>query len=119
MFFYLSSSDGGLAKNTFYQSWLAGLDIQSHSVLALAVQRRHNVWQLRHWWQHKLSQAVLRNVFLEHSDNLLQVLRQWRVQLPKYISLRIALPAQRVLQQRLPQPDMRLKEPQRDDYISI
>nr|CDS56141.1 putative pilus assembly protein [Serratia symbiotica] len=119
MFFYLSSSDGGLAKNMFYQSWQVGLDIQNHSVRALAVQRRRNGWQLRHWWQHKLSQAVLRDGCLEHSDALIQVLRQWRVQLPKYISLRIALPAQRVLQQRMPQPDARLKEPQRNDYISI
>lgn len=119
MFFYLSSSDGGLAKNMFYQSWQVGLDIQSHSVRALAVQRRRNGWQLRHWWQHKLLQAVLRDGCLEHSDALIQVLRQWRVQLPKYISLRIALPAQRVLQQRMPQPDARLKEPQRNNYISI
>jgi pilus assembly protein HofM len=44
----------------------------------------------------KLSQAALLDYCLEHSDALFQVLRQWRVQLPTYISLRIALPAQRL-----------------------
>ncbi len=121
MFFNLnlSSSDGGLAKNMFYQSWQVGLDIQNQSVRALAVQRLRDGWQLRHWWQHKLSQAVLCDGCLEHSNALIQELRQWSVQLPKYISRCIALPAQRVLQQRMPQPDALLKEPQRNDYISI
>ena len=46
------------------------------------------------------------------------VLRQWRTRLPRHISLRIALPAQRVLQQTLPLPDKRLREPVRHDYIT-
>ncbi|WP_129543431.1 pilus assembly protein PilM [Serratia sp. 1D1416] len=102
----------------FSQSWQVGLDIQNNGVRALAAQRRRNGWQLRHWWQHRLPQAVLRDGCLEPSESLIQALRQWRVQLPRHISLRIALPAQRVLQQRMPQPDARLKEPERDDYIS-
>ncbi len=38
---------------------------------------------------------------------LIRALRQWRVKLPRHISLRIALPAQRVLQQRMARPDAR------------
>ena len=54
----------------------------------------------------------------EPSEFLIRALRQWRVQLPRHISLRIALPAQRVLQQRMARPDVRLREPERSDYIS-
>ncbi|MGP2705764.1 pilus assembly protein PilM, partial [Serratia marcescens] len=83
----------------------------------LAVQRRRNGWQLRHWWQQTLPQAVLRDGCLAPSEALIRALRQWRVQLPRHISLRIALPAQRVLQQCMAQPDARLREPERSDYI--
>ncbi|CAI1102983.1 type IV pilus assembly protein PilM [Serratia entomophila] len=102
----------------FPQSWQVGLDIQSDSVRALAAQRRRNGWQLRHWWQHRLPQPVLRDGCLEPSESLIHALRQWRIQLPRHISLRIALPAQRVLQHRMPPPDARLREPDRNDYIS-
>lgn len=80
-------------------------------------QRRRNGWQLRHWWQQTLPQAVLRDGCLAPSEALIRALRQWRVQLPRHISLRIALPAQRVLQQCMAQPDARLREPERSDYI--
>jgi len=102
----------------FTQAWQVGLDIQSHCVRALAAQRRRNGWQLRHWWQQTLPQPVLREGCLEQTDALIKALRQWRVQLPRHISLRIALPAQRVLQHQMPLPDARLKEPVRGDYIT-
>ncbi len=102
----------------FPQAWQVGLDIQIDCVRAVAAQRRRNGWQLRHWWQQALPQAVLRDGCLEPSEFLIRALRQWRVQLPRHISLRIALPAQRVLQQRMARPDARLREPERSDYIS-
>ncbi|AUU10573.1 pilus assembly protein PilM [Serratia marcescens] len=101
----------------FPQAWQVGLDIQIDCVRAVAAQRRRNGWQLRHWWQQALPQAVLRDGCLEPSEFLVRALRQWRVQLPRHISLRIALPAQRVLQQRMTKPDARLREPERSDYI--
>ncbi len=79
----------------FPQAWQVGLDIQIDCVRAVAAQRRRNGWQLRHWWQQALPQAVLRDGCLEPSEFLIRALRQWRVQLPRHISLRIALPAQR------------------------
>lgn len=102
----------------FSQVWQVGLDIQSNCVRALAAQRRRNGWQLRHWWQQALPQPVLRDGYLEGSDMLVTVLKQWRTRLPRHISLRIALPAQRVLQQTLPQPDSRLREPVRHAYVT-
>jgi pilus assembly protein HofM len=102
----------------FSQTWQVGLDIQDHSVRALAAQRRRNGWQLRHWWQQALPYSALRAGNLESSEMLVTVLKQWRSRLPRHISLRIALPAQRVLQQTLPLPDLRLQEPVRHDYIT-
>ncbi|HGM5491990.1 TPA: type IV pilus biogenesis protein PilM [Serratia fonticola] len=102
----------------FSQTWQVGLDIQDHCVRALAAQRRRNGWQLRHWWQQHLSDSALRQGKLECSETLVAALKQWRSRLPRHISLRIALPAQRVLQQTLPLPDLRLQEPVRHDYIT-
>lgn len=102
----------------FSQAWQVGLDIQSNRICALAAQRRRNGWQLRHWWQQRLPQAVLREGCIEQPEVLVRALRQWRVQLPRHICLRIALPAQRVLQHQMTMPDARLKEPARGDYIT-
>ncbi|WP_431224648.1 type IV pilus biogenesis protein PilM [Serratia sp. L9] len=102
----------------FSQAWQVGLDIQNNCIMALAVQRRRNGWQLRHWWQQALAQPVLHEGVMAESEMLVAVLKQWRIRLPRHISLRIALPAQRVLQQTLPLPDDRLRESVRHDYIT-
>lgn len=102
----------------FFQAWQVGLDIQSRSLRAIAVQRRRSGWQLRHWWQQTLPCPVLRDGYLDQSESLIPLLRQWRTRLPRHISLRIALPAQRVLQHRMPAPDPRLQEPARSGYIT-
>lgn len=103
----------------FSQTWQVGLDIQSNCVRALAAQPRRSGWQLRHWWQQALPMPVLRDGYLESSETLITLLKQWRIRLPRHISLRIALPAQRVLQHTLPLPDVRLREPVRHDYITM
>lgn len=102
----------------FSPVWQVGLDIQSHSIRALAAQRRRSGWQLRHWWQYLLPTPVLRDGYLEDPDTLIAALKLWRIRLPRHISLRIALPAQRALQQTLPLPDHRLGEPIRHAYIT-
>lgn len=102
----------------FSQAWTVGLDIQSNSVRALAAQRRRGGWQLRHWWQQSLPCPILRDGYLDQSESLIPLLRQWRTRLPRHISLRIALPVQRVLQQHIPIPDRRLHEPARSGYIT-
>ncbi|SLM64897.1 MULTISPECIES: type IV pilus biogenesis protein PilM [Dickeya] len=100
-----------------YPIWQVGLDIQNNMVRALAVQRRRHGWQLRHWWQLPLPDDTLRGASLHHPEALCTVLRQWRQELPRYISLRLGFPASRVLQQRLAMPDSRLREPYRGGYI--
>ncbi|MCV9879441.1 type IV pilus biogenesis protein PilM [Brenneria izbisi] len=100
-----------------YHIWRVGLDIQNGFMRALAVQQRRNGWQLRHWWQFPLPDDTLHLGSLHHTEALCEVLRQWRRLLPRHISLRVAFPAQQVLQQRLPAPDSRLREPERSRYI--
>ncbi|MGM3182236.1 type IV pilus biogenesis protein PilM [Dickeya oryzae] len=100
-----------------YPIWQVGLDIQNGVMRALAVQRRRHSWQLRHWWQLPLPDDILRGGSLHHPAALCTVLRQWRHELPRFVSLRLGFPAPRVLQQRLPMPDYRLREPQRGEYI--
>ncbi|NKI75665.1 pilus assembly protein HofM [Dickeya sp. CFBP 2040] len=100
-----------------YPIWQVGLDIQNGFMRALAVQRRRHGWQLRHWWQLPLPDSTLRGGSLHHPASLCTVLRQWRQELPRFVSLRLGFPAARVLQQRLAMPDHRLREPQRGNYI--
>ncbi|MGM3162691.1 type IV pilus biogenesis protein PilM [Dickeya undicola] len=101
-----------------YPIWQVGLDIQNGVVRALAVQRRRHGWQLRHWWQLPLPGGTLSGGSLHHPAALCTVLRQWRQELPRFVSLRLGFPASRVLQQRLTMPDRRLREPRRGEYIA-
>ncbi|WP_409158756.1 type IV pilus biogenesis protein PilM [Pectobacterium sp. B2J-2] len=100
-----------------YHIWRVGVDIQNGFMRALAVQRRRNGWQLRHWWQCPLPDDTLRSGSLHHTEALCEALRTWRRLLPGHISLRVAVPAQLILQQHLPMPDRRLQEPERSLYI--
>lgn len=100
-----------------YHIWRVGLDIQNGVVRALAVQRRRDGWQLRHWWQLPLPSDTLRAGSLHDPDSLCEVLHQWRRELPRFISLRIALPPALIFQQRMAAPDSRLREPERSGYI--
>ncbi|MBA0206547.1 MULTISPECIES: type IV pilus biogenesis protein PilM [Pectobacterium] len=100
-----------------YHIWRVGLDIQNGFMRALAVQRRRDGWQLRHWWQCPLPDDTLRTGSLHHTETLCEALRTWRRLLPAHISLRVGFPAQLILQQHLPMPDRRLQEPGRSLYI--
>ncbi|WKA62141.1 type IV pilus biogenesis protein PilM [Pectobacterium aroidearum] len=100
-----------------YHIWRVGLDIQNGFMRALAVQRRRDGWQLRHWWQCPLPDDTLRTGSLHHTEALCEALRTWRRLLPAHISLRVGFPAQLILQQHLTMPDRRLQEPGRSLYI--
>ncbi|MFJ5510438.1 type IV pilus biogenesis protein PilM [Pectobacterium jejuense] len=100
-----------------YHIWQVGVDIQNGFMRALAVQRRRDGWQLRHWWQYPLPDDTLRSGSLHHTEALCEALRTWRRLLPRHISLRVGFPAQLILQQHLPLPDRRLQEPERSLYI--
>lgn len=99
------------------QAWQVGLDIQAGFARAIAVQRRRHGWQLRHWWQHSLPDFTLREGILHETAPLIAILSSWRKTLPSTFSLRISLPAQRIMQQRMAMPDGRLREPARSAFI--
>jgi pilus assembly protein HofM len=109
--------DKEIGLNMAYHIWRVGLDIQNGFMRALAVQRRRDGWQLRHWWQCPLPDDTLRTGSLHHTEALCEALRTWRRLLPAHISLRVGFPAQLILQQHLPMPDRRLQEPGRSLYI--
>lgn len=100
-----------------YHIWQVGVDIQNGLMRALAVQRRRQGWQLRHWWQIPLPADTLRGGSLHQSEGLCDVLTTWRRALPQRISLRVGFPTQCILQQRLAMPDRRVREPERSWYI--
>jgi pilus assembly protein HofM len=68
-----------------------GLDIQNDYARAIAVQRRRNGWQLRHWWQQPLPQVVMRQGILHETEQLIAILSRWRHSLPSTISLHSGL----------------------------
>ncbi|AJJ64485.1 type IV pilus biogenesis protein PilM [Yersinia aldovae] len=102
----------------YSQSWQVGLDIQMEAIRALAVVRRRYGWQLRYWWHQSLPSGVLREGILHQPDIVSEQLKLLHKQLPKNISLRIALPTQRILQHTIPTPDKRLREPARGGFIN-
>ncbi|WP_127960097.1 type IV pilus biogenesis protein PilM [Serratia microhaemolytica] len=102
----------------FSQRWQIGLDIDSHCIRAVAVQRHRHGWQLRQCWQLPQQQPLLREGQITQNALLISALKHWRTALPKQFSLRLALPAQRILQQPMPLPDLRLREPMRHSYIT-
>lgn len=102
----------------YSQYWQVGLDIQIDAIRVLAVVRRRYGWQLRYWWHQTLPSGVLREGILQQPDIVSDKLKLLRKQLPRHISLRIALPAQRILQHTIPTPDRRLREPERGGFIN-
>ncbi|CNI53251.1 pilus assembly protein PilM [Yersinia mollaretii] len=102
----------------YTQYWQVGLDIQMEAIRALAVVRRRHGWQLRYWWHHPLPAGTLSDGILQQPDIVSDKLKLLRQQLPRHISLRIALPAQRILQHAMAAPDRRLREPEREGYIN-
>lgn len=102
----------------YSQYWQVGLDIQIDAIRVLAVVRRRYGWQLRYWWHQTLPSGVLREGILQQPDIVSDKLKLLRKQLPRHISLRIALPAQRILQHTIPTPDRRLREPEREGFIN-
>ena len=100
-----------------FQRWQIGLDIQNGKFCAVAIQRRRQGWQLRHWQQQTLPEDTLKNGVLQSSPGLLEALRQWRCQLPGRYSLRVGLPPQLELQRSLPQPEVTLSETALNRYV--
>ncbi|WP_413721577.1 pilus assembly protein PilM [Sodalis sp. RH24] len=95
-------------------TWQVGLAFENGTARALAVQRRRQGWQLRHWWQQPMPEGAEGTP----SAALEQLLAVWRRQLPGRISLRVCLPSTEFLHRRMAAPDHRLGEPEREWYIT-
>lgn len=50
-----------------FQRWQIGLDIQNGKLCTVAIQRRRQGWQLRHWQQQTLPDDALKNGVLQSS----------------------------------------------------
>ena len=101
-----------------FQTWQVGLDIQNGQICALAIQRRRNGWQLRHWWRHALPHDTLTNGLVQRPEPVIALLQHWRRQLPYRLSLRVGFPPQLVLQRSVKLPQTQLREPERSNYIT-
>ncbi|MEL4015482.1 pilus assembly protein PilM [Dryocola clanedunensis] len=99
-------------------TWQIGLEIQRETLRAVAVQRQRQGWQLRHWWQLPVPEHTFRDGVVHSSESLIEVLAQWRRELPLRHQLRVAFPSQRTLQRPVPAPDNRLREPEREAYLA-
>lgn len=93
-----------------FQTWQVGLDIQNGQLCAIAIQRRRNGWQLRHWWQHTLPQDTLSNGLVQRPEKVVSVLQRWRPLLPSRIALRVGFPPQLVMQRQLSLPATRMRD---------
>ncbi|TDB44239.1 type IV pilus biogenesis protein PilM [Photorhabdus luminescens] len=99
--------------------WYVGLDIQNGALRAVAAIKRRDGWQLRHCWQYLLSDTVMPEGRLQRPEILCDILNQWRQELPKKISFRLALPVQQTLQKSLTlPPDINLKEQEQGWFIN-
>lgn len=101
-----------------FRIWQVGLAFENGTARALAVQRRRQGWQLRHWWQQPMPEAAPDGNAGPPPGGLAQLLATWRRQLPGRISLRVSLPATEFIHRRMAAPDHRLGEPEREWYIT-
>jgi len=99
------------------EKWQIGLDIQPHAYYAVAVARRQEGWQLRGCWHQPLAEPAALSGSPPTPETQKAALRRWRAGLPRRFSLRLALPAARVLQRALPAPSPQLREPHREAFL--
>ena len=97
--------------------WQIGLDIQLHGCYAIAVVRHRGGYQLRGGWHLPLPADEPLSGEPVLPGSRLESLRRWRALLPRRFSLRVALPAARVLQRSLPAPAAQLQEPHREAFL--
>lgn len=98
--------------------WQIGLHIQQDSVVGVALTPGRAGWSLRRWWQMELPTGTVENGQLRMPQHLLTTLAPWRKTLPQRHSIRLAFPAARTLQKRVPQPAMKLRENELTSWLS-
>lgn len=99
------------------QIWQVGLDIQESGFYAFAIQRRRYGWQLRHWWYQPVVVPLFSSAGIIDSSPFVDSLKKWRRQLPKSVSIRIALPASAILQQSVILPEQTLSQQEQSWFV--
>ncbi|WP_075182558.1 hypothetical protein [Pantoea sp. 1.19] len=101
-----------------YHTWQVGIDIQNGQLCALAVLRRRQGWQLRHWFRTPLPDSIVQNGQLQRSPALTHALRILRRRLPRRHSLRVGYPPHAVQQHRLAAPGPAISARDRKHYLA-
>lgn len=99
------------------QIWQVGLDIQESGFYVCAIQRRRYGWQLRHWWHQPVATPFFSSIGIIDSNQFVDALKKWRRQLPKCVSIRVALPASAILQQSVILPEQTLSSQEQSWFI--
>lgn len=98
--------------------WQIGMHIQCDGVYCVALARDKSQYALRRWWHIPLGDAVIREGQISQPDALSAALRPWSKTIPRRHRIRLAFPAGRTLQKRLPRPAMQLRESQQARWVA-
>lgn len=99
------------------QIWQVGLDIQESGFYALAIQRQRYGWQLRHWCYQPVVSPLFSRTGVIDSGQFIELLKKWRRQLPKSVSIRVALPASAIFQQYITLPEQTLSQQEKSWFV--
>lgn len=100
-----------------FSRWRVGLSYEHNRIFAVAIQRYKTGWRLCHWWRYRLRPEEIAATHISPSSCLIQSLQAWRKQLPRYISLRLGIEPQWVMQRTLPLPGLPLTPHEKRTYI--
>lgn len=98
--------------------WQIGLHIQQDSVISVALGAGRTGWALRRWWHIPLPKGTVENGQLHAPQQLHTALAPWRASLPQRHRVRLAFPAARTLQRKLPRPAIALRENELTSWVS-
>lgn len=98
--------------------WQIGLHIQQDSALSVALSSGRSGRALRRWWHIPLPAGTVDNGRLKAPQQLFSALQPWRDALPQRHQVRLAFPAARTLQKKLPRPAMYLREKALTTWLS-
>ncbi|MGK9174252.1 DNA utilization protein HofM [Yokenella regensburgei] len=101
-----------------FGQWQIGLHIQQDSIVSVALTPGRAGWTLRRWWQIPLPAGTMDAGQLSLPQQLIKVLAPWRKSLPQRHRIRLAFPAARTLQKRVPRPAMTLRESELSHWLS-
>lgn len=98
--------------------WQTGIHIQQDGVFGVALTCEKSQWALRRWWHIPLEAGVIAEGKILQPEKLFTALLPWSKTLPRRHRLRIAFPAARTLQKKLPRPAMQLCEREQVSWVT-